>query len=184
MGLSAVRVDQFTEAFEVIGGKKPEVSKDQLAVIMRSLGQNPMNDEVTTLFNKHTGGSELSLESVLAVAGEFEDQMGAADQKAGLKEAFAVFDKDKSGKISGAELRHVIANIGEKVDEDELEDMMRDADKDGNGTIDYNEFVSVLLNPVAVPPKVTIPEELKPYMAQLEQKEAKKHGGDAPVEAS
>lgn len=84
-----------------------------------------------------------------------------------------------------SELRHVIANIGEKVDEDELEEMMKDADGDGNGLIDYSEFVKVLLQPVAVPPKIEIPEELKPYMAQVEQKEAKKHGGDAaPVEAS
>ena len=44
------------------------------------------------------------------------------------------------------ELRHVIANIGEKVDEDELEEMMKDADKDGNGKIDYKEFVATLLN--------------------------------------
>lgn len=83
-----------------------------------------------------------------------------------------------------SELRHVIANIGEKVDEDELEDMMKEADKDGNGKIDYNEFVATVLKPVDVPPQVLIPPELKPYMDQVLQKEAKKHHGSEAVEAS
>ena len=50
------------------------------------------------------------------------------DQNKDLQEAFAVFDKDNSGKISAAELRHVISNIGEKLEEDEIEDMMLEAD--------------------------------------------------------
>ena len=102
MPLSALRNDQFTEAFEIIGGKKAEISKEALADILRSLGQNPTNDEVTGLFNKHTNGSGVTLEAVLAAADEFEQQMLSSDQNAVLKEAFAVFDKDKSGKISAA----------------------------------------------------------------------------------
>lgn len=84
------------------------------------------------------------------------------------------------------ELRHVIANIGEKVDEDELEEMMKEADKDGNGKIDYAEFVATLLKPVDVPPQIVVSPELQPFMDQVLQKEAKKHGGGGAeaVEAS
>ena len=74
-----------------------------------------------------------------------------------------------------AELRHVIANLGEAVDEDELEEMMKDADKDGNGLIDYNEFVGLLFNPVSLPPPVVISDELKPYWDAIKSKEAGKH---------
>lgn len=69
-----------------------------------------------------------------------------------------------------SELRHVIANIGEKVDEDEIEDMMADADKDGDGQIDYSEFVSILMNPLKVPPRVVIEEHLKPFMPKEKEK--------------
>ena len=83
-------------------------------------------------------------------------------------------------------MRHVIANIGEKVDEDELEEMMKEADKDNNGKIEYTEFVQTLIKPVDVPPQVVISAELKPFMDQVLQKEAKKHGGGntEAVEAS
>lgn len=81
-----------------------------------------------------------------------------------LREAFAVFDKEKTGKISAAELRSVIANLGEKVDEDEVEEMMKEADTDGSGTINYKEFVDVLMRPVQIPPRVEMPEHLKAFV--------------------
>ena len=93
-----------------------------------------------------------------------------------LQEAFAVFDKEKVGKISAAELRGVIVNLGEKVDEDEIEEMMKEADDDGSGFIDYKEFVAVLMRPVSIPPRVDLPEHLKPYIPKPKDTAAK--GGE------
>ena len=42
--------------------------------------------------------------------------------------------------------------------------MMKDADSDDSGGIEYAEFAAVLMKPTAIPPKVDIPEELLPYM--------------------
>ena len=47
---------------------------------------------------------------------------------------------------------------------------MEEADKDKNGQIDYAEFVSVLLNQQSLPPKVHIPDDLKPYMKEIKDK--------------
>lgn len=102
MPLSDERKAQFTECFEILGNKKAEIPKDVLGTIMRSLGQNPTNEEVNTFFTKHTSGSGLTLDAVLAIAAEFDATMAGNDQQAVLKEAFAVFDKDKSGTISAA----------------------------------------------------------------------------------
>ena len=74
MALSAARAEQFGEAFEVLGNKAASVDEHMLGVIMRSLGQNPSNDEVSALFKKH-GGSK---EAVLAAAGEFEAGLAGA----------------------------------------------------------------------------------------------------------
>ena len=177
MPLSAQRKAQFVECFEILGNKAAEVDRSTMGDIMRSLGQNPTQDEVKQLFEKVAGGeSSVSCEKLLAAAGEFEDRMAKGDALADLKEAFAVFDKDKSGSISAAELRHVISNLGEPVDEDEMEDMMKEADKDGNGMINYKEFVSVLLNAQSLPPPIVIPDELKPYWDAIKAKEGGKKG--------
>ena len=48
-----------------------------------------------------------------------------------------MFDKDGNGYISEEELRFVMMNIGEKMSDDEVKEMMREADIDGDGQISY-----------------------------------------------
>ncbi|RZC70228.1 hypothetical protein C5167_033360 [Papaver somniferum] len=67
------------------------------------------------------------------------------DSEEELKEAFKVFDKDQNGFISAAELRHVMTNLGEKLTDDEVDEMIREADVDGDGQVNYEEFVRMML---------------------------------------
>jgi calmodulin len=59
------------------------------------------------------------------------------DADGDLREAFSVFDKDNSGKISAAELRHVMTNLGEKLTDEEVDEMIREADIDGDGQVNF-----------------------------------------------
>lgn len=54
-----------------------------------------------------------------------------------IREAFRIFDRDGNGTISAAELRHVMTNLGEKLTDEEVDEMLREADIDGDGEIDY-----------------------------------------------
>merc|ERR1711935_459948 len=67
------------------------------------------------------------------------------EQIAEFKEAFSLFDKDGNGFISAAELRHVMTNLGEKLTDEEVDEMIREADIDGDGQINYEEFVKVMM---------------------------------------
>lgn len=60
----------------------------------------------------------------------------AIDTEAEVRAAFDVFDRNNDGVISAAELREVMASIGEKLSDEELEEIIREVDRDGNGTID------------------------------------------------
>merc|ERR1711879_360806 len=62
-----------------------------------------------------------------------------------LVEVFKVFDRDGSGFISPAELRHVMTNLGEKLADEEVDEMIREADVDGEGQINYEEFVKMMM---------------------------------------
>ena len=62
-----------------------------------------------------------------------------------ILEAFKVFDRDGNGLISAAQLRHVMTNLGEKLTDEEVDQMIRQADIDGDGHINYEEFVRMMM---------------------------------------
>lgn len=64
-------------------------------------------------------------------------KMRDSDTEEELREAFRVFDKDENGYISAAELHHVMTNLGEKLTEEEVDEMIREADIDGDGQVNY-----------------------------------------------
>jgi len=49
------------------------------------------------------------------------------------------------GFISAAELRHVMTNLGEKLTDEEVDEMIREADVDGDGQVNYDEFVKMMM---------------------------------------
>ncbi|XP_061172189.1 uncharacterized protein LOC133181651 [Saccostrea echinata] len=65
---------------------------------------------------------------------------------ADMLEAFKVFDKNGDGVISVSELRQVMNNLGERLTDRELQKMFRDADQDGDGEINFNEFLKMMMH--------------------------------------
>lgn len=74
-------------------------------------------------------------------------KMKDTDSEEEIREAFKVFDRDNNGFISAAELRHVMTSIGEKLTDDEVDEMIREADQDGDGRIDceFNFCIALLV---------------------------------------
>jgi calmodulin len=80
-------------------------------------------------------------EFLTMMARKLQDSEGEEE----IREAFKVFDKDGTGFISAAELRHVMTNLGEKLTDEEVDEMIREADVDGDGQVNYDEFVKMML---------------------------------------
>ena len=57
-------------------------------------------------------------------------------------EAFKAFDNDGDGFISAAEFRQVMTNLGEEL----ADKMIREADVDGDGQINYEEFAKTMMS--------------------------------------
>ncbi|CAA0825171.1 Calcium-dependent protein kinase 21 [Striga hermonthica] len=64
----------------------------------------------------------------------------------GLKAMFANMDTDKSGTITYEELKSGLARLGSKLSETEVKQLMEAADVDGNGSIDYIEFITATMH--------------------------------------
>jgi Ca2+-binding EF-hand superfamily protein len=49
------------------------------------------------------------------------------------------------GHASALQLRHVMINLGEKLTDEEVNEMIREADVDGDGQVNYEEFVKMMM---------------------------------------
>merc|ERR1712088_822872 len=66
------------------------------------------------------------------------------EQIAEFKEAFSLFDKDGAGTITTKELATVMRSLGQNPTEAELQDMINEVDVDGNGSIEFEEFLVMM----------------------------------------
>ena len=67
------------------------------------------------------------------------------DQSVEIEDAFKIFDRDGNGYIDAKELKHVVTRMGEVLTTAEADEFMKEADLDGDGKLDYNEFVTMML---------------------------------------
>merc|ERR1712072_804409 len=66
------------------------------------------------------------------------------EMAAQFREAFELFDTDKSGTIDAMELSFCIRALGFNPTKDEIRDMLDKIDQDDNGTVEFDEFVDLL----------------------------------------
>uniref|UniRef100_A0A3B3ZYP5 EF-hand domain-containing protein n=1 Tax=Periophthalmus magnuspinnatus TaxID=409849 RepID=A0A3B3ZYP5_9GOBI len=150
--LSAVKVSlsyDYREAFGLfdrVGDNK--VAYNQLADIMRALGQNPTNKDVTKLLGNPSAddmaNKRVEFEAFLPMLQTIinsPNKAGFEDYVEGLR----VFDKEGNGTVMGAELRIVLSTLGEKMTEAEIDALMA-GQEDENGCVNYEAFVKHIMS--------------------------------------
>merc|ERR1711924_275671 len=66
------------------------------------------------------------------------------DPKDEILKAFRLFDDDQTGKISFKNLKRVATDLGERLTDEELMEVIAESDKDGDGELNEEEFLSVM----------------------------------------
>ncbi len=69
-----------------------------------------------------------------------------ADIQVELIEAFKIFDKENKGVIPTADFKHLLLTLGEILGDDKIEELVYEADKNGDGFINYVEFAKNMLS--------------------------------------
>ena len=70
--------------------------------------------------------------------------MAERDPREEILKAFKLFDDDNTGKISLKNLKRVARELGETMSEEELQEMIDEADRDGDGEISEEEFIRIM----------------------------------------
>eukprot|EP00116_Pleurobrachia_bachei_P014004 sb/3474266/ len=131
--------------FDTDGSGK--ISAQELKKVMLNLGEKLTDEEIDEMIREADtdGDGETNQNSLFRghVTG-YISQSGTRRSDLMGTVAAIVFDKNGDGKISSVELRDVMVSLGEKLTDDEIDQMIREADTNNDGYVDYEEFVKMM----------------------------------------
>ncbi|KAN0045373.1 hypothetical protein ACTA71_005750 [Dictyostelium dimigraforme] len=134
---------EFKEGFSLYDGNKDgRLEPAELANTLRWLGQNPSQSEINEILREYGSNNSMTVDGLFNYLGR--KVVDDFDEKE-IIEAFQVFDKDGKGMIGASDLRHILTNLGERLPEEQVEEMLRQAVGSGDGAINYEPFVRNML---------------------------------------
>lgn len=136
---------EFQDIFDQFDKDKDgQITERELANAMYSLGQMPTDDEVRQMIQEVdiNNDGKIDLDEFITLMTKNSPDTQTEDE---VINAFRVFDKEGNGLISSSELKHIMMTIGDKMTEEEAEEMVTEADIDEDGMINYEEFVRMMM---------------------------------------
>merc|ERR1712070_1319852 len=115
----------------------------ELKVAMRALGLDAKKDEIRRMINDidKDGSGTIDFNEFLNM---MTARMGDRDSREEIIKVFRLFDDDETGKISFKNLKRVAQELGENMTVEELQEMIDEADLDGDGEINEEEFLRIM----------------------------------------
>ena len=144
--LSDKTLEQCKQVFDLFDKNKDgSITTNELGDIMKALGANPTKEELQQMLNEvdTDGSGKIEFREFFDL---FTKRMKEPSTENDLIEAFKLFDKDGNGVISAKELKNVMSTLGETISEDECKEIIKEADIDGDGFINYHEFVKIMMS--------------------------------------
>ena len=133
--LSEEQKQEIKEAFDLFDTDKTgTIDYHELKVAMRALGFDVKKQEVLALMKEfdREGSGQIEYHDFLEI---MTGKISERDPIEEILKAFKLFDEDNTGRISLRNLRRVARELGESLSDDELQAMIDEFDKDGDGEI-------------------------------------------------
>ncbi|OMJ74427.1 hypothetical protein SteCoe_26644 [Stentor coeruleus] len=120
------------------------IPRDDLATVMRALGQNPTDEDLKEYAEEHD-----AFDSKLIHYDTFRaimiKRLTRDNKEKELLDAFRAFDKDNTGSVKCEDLRDAFLAFNKDLNEEQVEEMIKDFDDGGLGDISYKEVVRAIV---------------------------------------
>lgn len=137
------QIAEFKEVFSLFDKDGDStMTTEELGSVMRSMNQNPTEAELQDCINDvdQDGSGTVDFPEFVTLASRNKDTDTKEEY---VKEDFQAFDNNGNGFASATELGHVMTNLGQKLTDKDVDEMVGEADVDGDGQINYEEFVQM-----------------------------------------
>ncbi|KAK8792837.1 hypothetical protein WA158_005001 [Blastocystis sp. Blastoise] len=138
--LTEEQINEYRQTFDLLDrDQKGAINRQEFKALMRSLGQYPTDDEIEEMISQFDTNSDglINFDEFLQMMAK---QIQASENFDQIEEAFKSIDVDKDGYITKTELRQIMSKLGENLTDEELDTMIREADKNNDGKVDISEF--------------------------------------------
>lgn len=143
-GLDDEQIEELREAFNLFDTEHSgTIDARELKAALRALGFEVKKEDVRRMLNDVGKDAGMPIDF-----NDFQEMMRGRmpdkNSREEINKVFALFDEDETGKISFRNLKRISQELGESLTDDELQEMIEEADRDGDGLINPEEFYRVM----------------------------------------
>ena len=119
------------------------INSQKIGELMRKLGKNPTESQLNQIIGNiaKNGSKQIGFDDFVVL---MEQKNKENDPEIEIINMFQIFNKENNGLISNEELFHIIRTFGETLTDEEIREIITEADVDGDGYINYEEFVRMM----------------------------------------
>ncbi len=139
------KTKELKEAFNMFDRDKDGlINYNELGNVLKSQGFNPTNQELLEMIADvdENEDEKINFEEFLIL---MHSRLKKADIENELNEAFSVFDKNGSGIISVREFKRIMGSLGDKISEDEVDEIIQKVDPKNRGYINYKDLTKIIV---------------------------------------
>ncbi|KAK4470900.1 hypothetical protein MN116_006411 [Schistosoma mekongi] len=132
------------EAFKLLDKEGSGLIKArEVKVALRALGFDPTAADIRQIVSDFDSENKgfIDFKGFLDI---ITSKMIEKSDKADLIKAFRICDDDDSGKLTLSKLKRAAQLLGEDITDEELQEMIDEADKDGDGEVSEEEFLRIM----------------------------------------
>jgi len=143
-GLDDEQIEELREAFNLFDTEHSgTIDARELKAALRALGFEVKKEDVRRMLNDVGKDASQPIDF-----NDFQEMMRGRmpdkNSREEINKVFALFDEDETGKVSFRNLKRISQELGESLTDDELQEMIEEADRDGDGLINPEEFYRVM----------------------------------------